>query len=195
MFPLPCGSRSERILHNFGFAIAVIFLASCADEALGPGPPSASLSTIATPIRHVPALEMDVPEDPSPWVDVAKLRERLAAEEGHAIIAFKELEARRVLTTGTNGRAVRAAVSATAIRRGFALLDSVGVTVLDYLDAIGAAQVVIDPALAVLLIDNPSIDYIAPRQWSRLVGISKPAKRGLAAETLNRPGNSGDWFT
>ena len=85
----------------------------------------------------VPEVRIDLPPEPRAWdtSDVA-LVAAVAAESGHAVVAFKEPASTRALQTG-----VRAAVSAATVAAGLAILQEQGAQVLDMYDAIGAAHV------------------------------------------------------
>ncbi len=112
---------------------------------------------------------MDLPPAPRPWdtSDVA-LVAAVAAESGHAVVAFKEPASSRVLQTG-----VRAAVSAATVAAGLELLQAQGAQVLDLYDAIGAAHVRMDATVAAALRSNPLVDYVEPRQHGAILGTRR----------------------
>jgi len=107
------------------------------------------------------------PPKPRAWdTSDAALVAAIAAESGYAIVAFKAPGSARALATGN-----RAAVTAGTVTAGLQLLERSGVQVLNLYDAIGAAAVRMDPALAPGLRAQPLIDYIEPRQWYSSEGV------------------------
>lgn len=149
-------------------------------------PGDALSAAFLSEVQDVPALEMDLPPSPRPWdTDPLALAERIAEEDGHAILAFKEPSSPRVLHQGGE-IGVREAVSALTIAKGLDLLGTEGVEVVSYLENIGAARVVIDPTVAARLTGHPLIDYIEPRLWARLFSGHQPpfATASLMAETM-----------
>ena len=107
---------------------------------------------------------VDLPPAPRAWdtSDVA-LMNAIAAESGHAVVAFKEATSAHMLKTGC-----REAVSATTVNAGLDMLRARGVEILDLFDAIGAAHVRMDASLAPGVRASALVDYIEPRQWGHL---------------------------
>lgn len=114
----------------------------------------------------VPEVRMDLPPAPRPWdTSDVSLVAAITAEDGHAVVAFKDPASSRVFQTG-----VRAAVSAATVAAGLEILRVQGAQVLDLYDAIGAAHVRMDATLAADLRSNPLVDYIEPRQHGTILG-------------------------
>lgn len=115
----------------------------------------------------VPEVRMDLPPTPRTWdtSDVA-LVAAVAAESGHAVVAFKEPGSARALQTG-----VRSAVSAATVAAGLELLRVQGAQVLELYDAIGAAHVRMDANSAAALRSNALVDYVEPQQHGTILGI------------------------
>jgi len=114
----------------------------------------------------VPAVRMDLPPAPRPWdTSDSALIAAIAAEDGHAVVAFREVSSARALATG-----IRAAVTAGSVRAGIAMLQGRGVEIVRLFDAIGAVHVRMDPALAPEIRGHALVDYVEPRQWMRLAG-------------------------
>ena len=125
---------------------------------------------------------MDLPPAPRAWdtSDVA-LVAAVAAESGHAVVAFKEPTSNHVLQTG-----VRAAVSAATIAAGLEILRARGVQVIDFYDAIGAAHVRIDATLAANLRSDPLVDYVEPRQHGEVLGTRSRFAKSDAIHVLTQ---------
>jgi subtilisin family serine protease len=124
---------------------------------------------------------MDKPPALRSWdtSDVA-LVAAIAAESGHAVVAFKEPASSHSLQTG-----LRAGVSSQTVTAGLDALRAAGAVVIDFYDAIGAAHVRMDPASAPALRANTIVDYVEPRQWRRTQGI--PGANILAFLGLGTP--------
>ncbi len=130
------------------------------------GTPRFSSSARTGAPLDIPEVKMDLPLRLRPWdTSSVALVDAIAAEDGHAIVAFKEAGSRRALETG-----VRSPVTAGTIDAGLALLSARGGEILNFYDAIGAAHVRIPPAIAADLRSNPLVDYIEPRQYRGLQG-------------------------
>ena len=130
--------------------LATGFLATaCAD------PPSQIVVTPCTGVR------VDLPPAPQAWdtSDVA-LAAVIAADSGHAVVAFKEATSAHMLKTGC-----REAVSATTVNAGLDMLRARGVEIVDLYDVIGAAHVRMESSLAPGVRANALVDYVEPRQW------------------------------
>jgi len=97
------------------------------------------------------------------------LEEEVGRQNGHAVIAFKAPASERTITTG-----FREAVPALAIEQALDLLSEHGVNVLDYYWFMGAAHVLLPPGAVAALWEHPLIDYIEPRQWWTVQGVSTP---------------------
>ena len=125
---------------------------------------------------------MDLPPEPRAWdtSDVA-LVAAVAAESGHAVVAFKEPASGRVLQTG-----VRAAVSAATVAAGLEILQAQGAQVLDLYDAIGAAHVRMDATLATALRSNPLVDYVEPRQHGAILGTRSRFAKSDGVQVLTQ---------
>ncbi len=147
---------------------AAALFGACSENPTTPDsnrPPISALRN-RTPI-DVPAVKMDPPPKPRAWdSDDAALIAAIVAESGYAVIAFKEPGSGRALVSGN-----RAAVTAGTVTAGLQLLRRSGVDVLDLYNAIGAARVRMDPALAPQIRANPLVDYIEPRQRGQIQGV------------------------
>ncbi len=87
-------------------------IAGCSEQPTNPAAnqPPLSASRVASPM-DVPAVKMDRPPKPRAWdTSDAALVAAIAAESGHAVIAFKEPGSARALATG-NRAAVLAGTS------------------------------------------------------------------------------------
>lgn len=150
--------------------------AACSDLPSSPGFPTPdgesapSFSASGRSPRDVPAVRIDLPPAPRAWDrDPAALAPAMVAASGYGVVAFKEPGSARALATGN-----RAAVTAGTVRAGLELLQRSGVEVVQVLDAIGAAQVRIAPAVAVELAGHPLVDFIEPRQYAELQAQTTP---------------------
>jgi subtilisin family serine protease len=122
---------------------------------------------------------MDMPDRPRPWdVSGVALAQRILAEDGHAVVAFKEPASVRTLQTG-----VREAVSAATINAGISLLRAHGAQILHLYDAIGAVYVRMGPTVAEMLRVNQLIDYIEPRQHGELAVAGRVPRASVAQGT------------
>jgi len=121
-------------------------------------------------IKDVQGVAIDRPPEPRDWdTSAVALEKVLAANGGHAIIAFKAAESARSLTTG-----YRAAVPAAAIREALEVLYERHVAVMHYYARMGAAHVVLPPGVATELFSHPLIDYIEPPQtYSLGIGVTR----------------------
>lgn len=156
-------------------AVAIgLMTAGCADSPTNPRtsqtPPIARYFSLVSRTGEpldVPEVRMDLPPEPRPWdTSDTALATAIAAEDGQAVVAFKEPGSARALLTG-----IRAAVTAETIEAGLAMLRGLGAEVLDLYDAIGAVHVRIDRTIVPLLRANPLIDYVEPRQHGEVLGV------------------------
>ena len=108
----------------------------------------------------VPALQLRGLK-PNAWdTDDSRLTAAIRSADGYGVVAFKSPSSRRTLES--NG--FRAAVPATVVDEGIALLKSRDVEVISLLSSMGAARVrFTKPELAAALRSDPLIDYVAPR--------------------------------
>jgi subtilisin family serine protease len=143
----------------------VALLAGCSEPPTNTSPPI-SARRDKNPM-DVPAVRMDLPPKPRAWdTSDDALVAAIAEESGHAVVAFKEPGSGRALTTG-----LRAAVSAGTVTAGLNRLRALGVQIVDFYDAMGAAHVTMPPSLAPVIRASPLVDYIEPRQWGRVEGV------------------------
>jgi subtilisin len=151
------------------------------DQPTSPTDPNARPSLSVHPgaeVQDVPAVEVDRPLEARPWdTSAVALENAIAAEDGHAIVAFKAPGSQRAMVTG-----LREAVPAAAIEAGLQLLNQHGVTVHEYYWFMGAAHVQLPIGVAAVLRMNPLVDYIEPRQWWTRQGV--PATAGAVGMTL-----------
>ncbi len=160
----------------------LVLLAACSEQPTNPAAnqPPLSAARRGSP-KDVPAVKMDRPPMPRAWdTSDDALVAAIAADSGYAVVAFKAPGSARALATGN-----RAAVTAGTVTAGLNLLQRSGVQVLDLYDAIGAARVRMDAALAPTLRAHPLIDYIEPRQRGRIDGV--PGTNILASLPLGTP--------
>lgn len=151
------------------------------------GEPSASFQFSATQtidsIKPVPALDMHAPDTNRSWEasDEALISE-VERQDGHVIVAFKAEDSQSFKaersTRLVRGRpftvGVRPRVPVAAIKAGLDLLSTQGARLIKYFDEIGAAYVRIDPELSPMIRDHALVDYLVPRQDSRLGAQSTP---------------------
>src|SRR6266540_4101501 len=112
-------------MHTRIFAVvaAVILTAGCSDSPTNPpaNRPSLSAARSRGPM-DVPAVKMDRPPKPRAWdTSDAALVAAIAAESGHAVIAFKEPGSGRALQKG-----IRDGISAGTVTAGLNLLRARG---------------------------------------------------------------------
>jgi subtilisin family serine protease len=164
-------SGSQRALTFVRSVLLLAAVAACADQPVSPGasPADPSLSAASSSAggrspRDVPAVQIDLPPAARPWdSDPNALAQAVAGGGGFAVVAFKEPGSARALATGK-----RAAVTAGTVRAGLELLERNGVQVIELLDAVGGAQVRIDPAAAAEISRHPLIDFVEPRQYGQI---------------------------
>jgi len=171
-------------MHTRIFAVVatLILTAGCSDSPTNPpaNRPPLSAARSRSPM-DVPAVKMDRPPKPRAWdTSDAALVAAIAAESGHAVIAFKEPGSGRALQKG-----IRDGVSAGTVTAGLNLLRARGIQIVDFYDAMGAAHVRMEASLAPALRSNPLVDYIEPRQWQRIQGL--PGMSMLAFLPLGTP--------
>lgn len=176
---------------RLGVLSTLAALSACLDSAA----PSASQSSAPVHGRRftasmrtglpidVPAVDMDLPLQLRAWdtSDVA-LANAIDAEGGHAIIAFKELAAAKTL----RNQGHRSAVSAATVNAALTMLRARGVQVVQYLDAIGAAHVVVSGTLAAQLNNSGFVDYVEPRQRGSIAGTPAIFKRSATTAMLGQ---------
>lgn len=158
----------EKVLRVvvFGAAVAACSEPTTSSPAARPRGISSAASNGAP--LDVPEVRMDRPPHPRPWdTSNVALAAAIAAQDGHAVVGFKEAGSRPALETG-----LRAAVTAATIKAGLALLRARGAEILTVYSAIGAAHVRMPPAIASELRSNPLFDYVEPRQYRWLQGSS-----------------------
>jgi subtilisin len=194
---LQLGSKPMmRAVQAFALVFSASLLAACADQPLNPGAshgeawsPPGTLAGRAP--RDVPEVRIQLPPVPRPWdrspAELARALSALSTRPSsaslrgdglvgsvYAVIAFKEPGSPRALQTG-----VRAQVSARTVTAGLNLLRQRGVEVVELLENIGAARVLITPAAAEALAADPLVDFVEPRQYASLLTQTTPW--GIAA--------------
>jgi len=160
----------------FLFAASAVAAVACSESpthvgsSRQAGPPYFSGATRTGGPLDVPEVRMDLPPEPRPWdTSDAALVAAVAAESGHAVVAIKEPDSGHALQSG-----IRAAVSAATVASGLDMLRAQGAQVLDFYDAVGAAHVQMDAALAPAVRANSLVDYVEPRQHGAILGIRTP---------------------
>lgn len=180
-------------------AIAILVaIVACSDQRpepdlLAPATPSLA-DRLGQEVRAIPAVLVDVPEARPPWdTSDAAFVQQLEKGDGLAIIAFKDIGGLRLgsnpetrVAFGREYRSqLRAPVSAAAIRAGLDLMESRGVEFMQYLSALGAAIVRLEPNLALELRDKPLIDYVTPEYRFELARFPGAHASALPSETTD----------
>jgi subtilisin family serine protease len=128
------------------------------------------LAVLPGQVRPVSAVTIDLPPEPRPYdTSGSALEEAIAEQDGHAVVGFKARPSARSLETGR-----REAVPASAIEEALELLVGRGVSVIQYYAFIGAAHVQFPPGVATEVRENPLVDFIEPRKWLSVQGVSAP---------------------
>jgi len=146
-----------------------VVASACTDRSVTAGnEPDATAGPQSTPL-DVPSLRIDLPRGRRPWDgDATALVAAIRAAGGNAVVAFKNVESKRLF----DAAGLRAAINRRSVDRGLDLLRSRGIEVTGLLRSIGAAQVrFADPEAAVSLRAHALVDFIEPRQQLNLTSV------------------------
>ncbi len=169
--------KRNRNLCLFAYCAVVWTVSACRNDS--PTETAKRERTMAA--LDVPALQLRGLK-PNPWdTDDAQLTAAIRSADGYGVVAFKSPSSPRTLES----QGFRAAVPATAVEEGIALLKSRDVEVIALLSTMGAARVRFAKAeLAAALRSDPLIDYVAPRVRLNLVTPNMAMVRGGAAQPV-----------
>ncbi len=196
--------RNPRFLPITLLVSCTIAVASCTeqiptfDPGEAPGVPKASVVAAVNEARSVDQVTMDAGPGVAPWeLDPSSLITALEQSGGRAFVALKAASSPPIGTTVRMAipeknrppirQATLSAIPKEDVLAGLAAIEALGAKVVQYYDALGIAEVQVEPqAAASALRADPRVDFVEPivddaRLMDRPTGFAGRPDAGVAA--------------